>query len=105
MDPDDFLRLIINSKCLVGNSSAGIRESAFLGVPVVNIGSRQSRRQRASNVVDCEYSKNDIKNSIEFQLKNTRYDSEHIYGDGYAGKKIANILAKIDLIFHKTIVY
>ena len=105
MDPDDFLRLIINSKCLVGNSSAGIRESAFLGVPVVNIGSRQNRRQRASNVVDCEYSKNDIKNSIEFQLKNTRYDSEHIYGDGYAGKKIANILAKIDLIFHKTIVY
>ena len=105
MEPDDFLRLIINSKCLVGNSSAGIRESAFLGVPVVNIGSRQSRRQRASNVVDCEYSKNDIKNSIEFQLKNTRYDSEHIYGDGYAGKKIANILAKIDLIFHKTIVY
>ena len=105
MDPDDFLRLIINSKCLVGNSSAGIRESAFLGVPVVNIGSRQNRRQRASNVVDCEYSKNDIKNSIEFQLKNTRYDSEYIYGDGYAGKKIANILAKIDLIFHKTIVY
>lgn len=105
MEPDDFLRLIINSKCLVGNSSAGIRESAFLGVPVVNIGSRQNRRQRASNVVDCEYSKNDIKNSIEFQLKNTRYDSEHIYGDGYAGKKIANILAKIDLIFHKTIVY
>lgn len=105
MDPDDFLRLIINSKCLVGNSSVGIRESAFLGVPVVNIGSRQNRRQRASNVVDCEYSKNDIKNSIEFQLKNTRYDSEHIYGDGYAGKKIANILAKIDLIFHKTIVY
>ena len=105
MEPDDFLRLIINSKCLVGNSSVGIRESAFLGVPVVNIGSRQNRRQRASNVVDCEYSKNDIKNSIEFQLKNTRYDSEHIYGDGYAGKKIANILAKIDLIFHKTIVY
>jgi len=105
MEPDDFLRLIINSKCLVGNSSVGIRESAFLGVPVVNIGSRQNRRQRASGVVDCEYSKNEIKSSIESQLKIARYDSEYIYGDGYAGKKIANILANSNLTFHKTIEY
>jgi UDP-hydrolysing UDP-N-acetyl-D-glucosamine 2-epimerase len=40
MAPHDFLRLLINSKCLMGNSSVGIRECAFLGVPVVNIGSR-----------------------------------------------------------------
>lgn len=105
MEPDDFLRLIINSKCLVGNSSVGIRESAFLGVPVVNIGSRQNRRQRASGVVDCEYSKNEIKSSIESQLKIVKYDSEYIYGDGYAGKKIANILANSNLTFHKTIEY
>jgi UDP-hydrolysing UDP-N-acetyl-D-glucosamine 2-epimerase len=105
MEPDDFLRLIINSKCLVGNSSVGIRESAFLGVPVVNIGSRQNRRQRASGVVDCEYSRNEIKSSIESQLKIVKYDSEYIYGDGYAGKKIANILANSNLTFHKTIEY
>ena len=105
MEPDDFLRLIINSKCLVGNSSVGIRESAFLGVPVVNIGSRQNRRQRASGVVDCEYSKNEIKSSIESQLKIVKYDPEYIYGDGYAGKKIANILANSNLTFHKTIEY
>ena len=41
MEPVDFLKLIKNSKCLVGNSSVGIRESAFLGIPVVNIGTRQ----------------------------------------------------------------
>ena len=39
---DQYLILINNCKCLVGNSSSGLREGAFLGIPVVNIGSRQS---------------------------------------------------------------
>ena len=46
LEPQDFLKLIKNSKCFIGNSSAGIREGAFLGVPVVNIGTRQNRRMR-----------------------------------------------------------
>jgi len=46
MEPQDFLRLLVNSKCLIGNSSVGIRECAYLGVPVVNIGTRQNRRSR-----------------------------------------------------------
>src|SRR5262249_44146738 len=55
MEPIDFLRLLYNSRCLVGNSSVGIRECSFLGVPVVNIGSRQSGRDRGQNVLDCDY--------------------------------------------------
>ena len=42
---DDFLKLLVNSKCLIGNSSVGIK-SVFLGVPVVNIGTRQNKRKR-----------------------------------------------------------
>ena len=41
-EPEDYLKLIKNSKCLIGNSSSGIRESSFLRIPVVNIGDRQS---------------------------------------------------------------
>src|SRR5712691_8622087 len=41
MAPEDFLRLLYNAKCLIGNSSVGIRECSFLGIPVVNIGTRQ----------------------------------------------------------------
>ncbi|HEY7784399.1 MAG TPA: UDP-N-acetylglucosamine 2-epimerase, partial [Pyrinomonadaceae bacterium] len=55
MAPTDFLRLLYNSKCLIGNSSVGIRECSYLGVPVINIGSRQSGRDRGRNVVDVEY--------------------------------------------------
>ncbi|WP_201523465.1 UDP-N-acetylglucosamine 2-epimerase [Aliarcobacter butzleri] len=105
MEPQDFLRLIKNSKCLIGNSSVGIRESAFLGIPVVNIGSRQNGRQRAKSVIDCGYNQEEIKNAIEKHLDHGYYDSEFIYGDGYAGQKIADTLATCELKFHKTITY
>ncbi len=105
MEPNDFLRLIKNSKCLIGNSSVGIRESAFLGIPVVNIGTRQHGRQRAKNVIDCDYDKKAIKKAINIHLNHGSYNSDFIYGNGNAGKSIADTLATIDLIFHKTITY
>jgi UDP-hydrolysing UDP-N-acetyl-D-glucosamine 2-epimerase len=67
MQGEDFLELLHHSKGLVGNSSVGIRECAFLGVPVVNIGSRQHRRQRGKNVIDVGYEKEAIKNAIQTQ--------------------------------------
>jgi UDP-hydrolysing UDP-N-acetyl-D-glucosamine 2-epimerase len=57
MEPNDFLKLLVNSKCLIGNSSVGIRECSYLGVPVVNIGNRQNKRLRANNVLDTIYNK------------------------------------------------
>lgn len=105
MEPNDFLKLIKNSKCLIGNSSVGIRESSFLGVPVVNIGTRQQGRQRSKSVIDCDYDKDMIKVSINTHLNHGNYESEFIYGDGTAGKKIADTLESIDLIFHKRIAY
>lgn len=105
MEPKDFLKLIKNSKCLVGNSSVGIRESSFLGIPVINIGTRQQGRQRAKSVIDCGYSKDEIQQGIQQHLAHGHYESEFIYGDGYAGKKIAQVLATCELKFHKTITY
>ena len=105
MEPNDFLSLIKNSKCLVGNSSVGIRESSFLGVPVVNIGSRQNRRLRGKNVLDCNYNEKSISESIKTQIENGHFQSETIFGNGNSGVAIANILATFPLLFHKTIVY
>ena len=106
MEPNDFLKLILNSKCLVGNSSVGIRESSMLGIPVVNIGSRQNRRKRGKNVIDCGYESDSIQRAIEKQINyGKRYSSEYIYGDGNAGDKIANILATVTFDFQKTITY
>jgi len=106
MKPNDFLKLIYNSKCLVGNSSVGIRESSFLGIPVVNIGNRQDGRIRGKNVIDVkEYDKDKIKEEILKQLKHGKYNSEHIYGNGEAGKKIAEVFASCQLRFYKKITY
>jgi bifunctional UDP-N-acetylglucosamine 2-epimerase / N-acetylmannosamine kinase len=105
MSPEDFLKLIYNSNCLIGNSSVGIRESSFLGVPVVNIGSRQYRRERGQNVLDVDYSSPNIKNAIIKQLANGRYSSDETYGKADAGEKIAEILSTIQLRSHKTITY
>ncbi|WP_417871683.1 UDP-N-acetylglucosamine 2-epimerase [Winogradskyella sp.] len=105
MESDDFLKLLFNSKCLIGNSSVGIRECSFLGVPVVNIGTRQNRRLRGTNVIDVDYNKTHIKEAIQKQIETTKKEGEQIYGDGDSGKKIADVLARIDLKFHKTIYY
>ncbi|MDO3695126.1 UDP-N-acetylglucosamine 2-epimerase [Wenyingzhuangia sp. chi5] len=105
MEPNDFLKLLTNSKCLIGNSSVGIRECSYLGVPVVNIGTRQNKRKRGNNVLDTVYDKNEIIKSIQNRISVTDIVSENIYGDGKSGQRIANILAETTLTFHKTIVY
>jgi UDP-hydrolysing UDP-N-acetyl-D-glucosamine 2-epimerase len=105
MEPQDFLRLLKNAECLIGNSSVGIRECAFLGVPVVNIGSRQAGRDRGANVMDVDYNKAQIKEAILTQIKNGHQQKDSIYGDGTAGKKIADLLASVPLQFDKKLMY
>ncbi|HMR88662.1 MAG TPA: UDP-N-acetylglucosamine 2-epimerase [Saprospiraceae bacterium] len=105
MEPLDFLKLLYHSKCLIGNSSVGIRECAYLGVPVVNIGSRQTGRERGANVIDVDYSLSNITTAILAHLEHGRYPSNNIYGDGNAGIEIAKSIANWKLSFDKKIVY
>ncbi|PXY44083.1 UDP-N-acetylglucosamine 2-epimerase [Flavobacterium hydrophilum] len=105
MEGKDFLHLLKHSDCLIGNSSVGIRECAFLGVPVINIGSRQNRRDRGNNVVDVSYNLKEIIAAIQDSIANGKFDPSNVYGGGDAGQKIANLLAELPLQFHKTISY
>ncbi|MCB9299001.1 MAG: UDP-N-acetylglucosamine 2-epimerase, partial [Lewinellaceae bacterium] len=105
MEPSDFLKFLFNSKGLIGNSSVGIRECAYLAVPVVNIGTRQNRRDRGSNVIDVDYDRHSIRKSIEYWLSNDKPPRSNIYGGGDAGIQIANLLAELPIKFHKTILY
>ena len=105
MESTDFLRLLYSSKCLIGNSSAGIRECSFLGVPVVNIGSRQSGRDRGNNVLDVEYDRRQIAKAIEHHRGNGRCPQDALYGDGGAGKRIGQLLAELPLRIEKRLTY
>lgn len=105
MEPHHFLGLIHQSACFIGNSSVGIRESAYLGVPVVNIGGRQAGRLRGKNVCDVRVEETTILQAIKAQVDHAQYGSENIYGQGNAGHKTAEVLAKAPLSFEKRITY
>jgi UDP-hydrolysing UDP-N-acetyl-D-glucosamine 2-epimerase len=105
MSPTDFLRLIYNSKCLIGNSSVGIRESSYLGVPVVNIGTRQTGRERGQNVFDVNSDFEEIQSAVHRQIQHGRYNSDKLYGDGKAGRRISRLLASEPLNIQKRLSY
>lgn len=105
MESEDFLRLVYNSRCLVGNSSVGIRETSFLGVPTVNIGTREAGRERGRNVLDVDYDRVQIQEAVKKQISNDRYPSDPLYGQGNAGERIAEILSSIPLKFEKRLNY
>lgn len=103
--PEDYARLINSSACLVGNSSSGIREGAFLGVPAVNVGSRQAGRERGENVMEVPHDAVEIEKAIRAQIANGRYEPSLIFGDGHAGERIAGILAEADIKIQKRLCY
>ena len=100
-----FVRVMKRAACMIGNSSAAIREGAFLGVPAVNVGSRQSGRQRGANVIDVEHDAEQIVAAVRRQLARGPFDSDPVYGDGRAGHRIAGILATCPLQVQKRIQY
>lgn len=91
LPPETYGALIRDCACLVGNSSSGIREGSYLGVPVVDIGKRQQNREVADNVLYAP--NNELVDAIEHQVEHGKYPKRTLYGEGDAGKKIADILA------------
>jgi len=103
--PEDYARVLNNCKCIIGNSSSGLREGGFLGIPCVNIGSRQSGRERSKNVLDVDYDWHKISKGINIQLSKKRFKKSLILGNGTAGNKIADILASKTFSVKKTLNY
>ena len=105
MYPEDFLRLLVNSRGIVGNSSVAIRECSFLGVPAVNIGTRQQGRERGANVIDVDHDRAVITDAIREHLRRGKAPTDHLYGDGQAGIRIAECLATAELSVEKRLTY
>lgn len=102
---EDYIRLLARTACVVGNSSSAIREGSFIGVPAVNVGSRQGGRQRGANAVDVDYDRASIAEAIERQVAHGSYPPDPIYGDGHAGERIADVLASVTVAVQKRIAY
>lgn len=102
---EDYARLINNCAALVGNSSSALREGAWLGVPAVNVGTRQSGREHAANVRHAGYDGQEIERVVREQIEHGRYGCSEMFGDGNAGIRIANHLAENEIIIQKQLAY
>lgn len=84
-----FVHAMAHASCMVGNSSAGIREAASFGVPVINIGSRQANRERNRNVIDIGDNYELLGQTLK-QFANHRFTRENIYYKPRCAETIAN---------------
>ena len=98
---NEFIALLRATSCLVGNSSAGIKECSHLGTPVVDVGGRQQGRLCADNVVRVPYDEAAIRAAIARQVANGRYASSTIYYKPDASQQIVERLATLDLYTQK----
>lgn len=101
----EYIHLMNETGCLIGNSSSGIREGAYIGTPVVNIGTRQNNRPCADNVVHVPHDADAIYQAVKKQLDIGKRPPNPLYGDGRAGERIAEILASAEPPIQKCLRY
>ncbi|QYJ95156.1 UDP-N-acetylglucosamine 2-epimerase [Shewanella spartinae] len=102
---EDFIRVLSNAVCVVGNSSSFLREGSFLGVPAVVVGDRQNQREHGENVLFANYEDNDIHEKITLQIEHGKYNPSNIFGKGDAGKRIAALIKDLKPNLLKPITY
>ncbi len=86
-----FLVLLRHSQFILGNSSAGIREAPYYGVPTINIGSRQNGRSQSSTIVQCDYNHESILKAIT-KLPDQQPANFNGYGDGHSANSFIALL-------------
>jgi UDP-hydrolysing UDP-N-acetyl-D-glucosamine 2-epimerase len=90
LTPEIFMDLVLRAKVMVGNSSFGIREAAFIGLPVLNLGGRQAGRERAQNVLDIDAPRQ-ILSDLHDHMKKS-FSPSDIYGCGDSGQLAAKYI-------------
>ena len=86
-----FLQLLKSSEFIIGNSSAGVREAAYYGVPAINVGTRQRNRHESNLILNTDYSETEILEAIKSASMMERVPNQG-FGDGNSGEKFAKIL-------------
>jgi len=76
-----FLTLLKKSKFIIGNSSAGVREAPYYGIPTINIGNRQLNRASSSKIINVPSDKNHILEALNNLSYSTEISNE-TFGNG-----------------------
>ena len=100
LDREDYLTVLANCACLVGNSSSGLLEAPTFRIPVVNIGNRQRGRPQALNIVNASHDPADIERAIRFVLSDAKFRDAcsravNPFGDGKSAERIVGVVRDI----------
>lgn len=91
--PDEYIKLIAEARCLIGNSSSFLKEASIFGTPVVNVGTRQNNRLKGENVIDVSCDDVEIRKALEIQLERF-YDPSELYYKPETSKRICEKIKK-----------
>jgi UDP-hydrolysing UDP-N-acetyl-D-glucosamine 2-epimerase len=105
LSPDDYLRVLANAGCAIGNSSSFVRDAGYFGTPIVLLGNRQEGRETDVHVTPAAPLASNIIAAIKAQLNHGRYAPSTLYGDGYVSQRIANALVRLQPYVQKRLHY
>jgi len=91
---ENFLVLLRSAQMIIGNSSAGVREASYYGVPSIDIGTRQSMRSRAHNILHCPYDQASISQAIKGAMALGRTAPTLGFGAGDSNQRFYKVLSK-----------
>jgi UDP-hydrolysing UDP-N-acetyl-D-glucosamine 2-epimerase len=105
LSPENYLRVLSNASCAIGNSSSFVRDASFFGTPVVLAGRRQVGREIDQHVTPVIPAASEIVMAVRAQLARGRYGPSTLYGDGHVSERIADALANLTPYIQKRLHY
>lgn len=105
LSPENYLKVLANTRCAVGNSSSFVRDASYFGTPIVLVGERQEGREIDQHVMPVEAIADEIREAIQFQLRHGPYAPSTLYGNGYVAEQIANALVSLTPYVQKKLAY
>jgi UDP-N-acetylglucosamine 2-epimerase len=105
LSPDDYLRVLANASCAIGNSSSFVRDASYFGTPVVLVGNRQEGRETDEHVIHTDPVAAQVAGTVRKQLAHGRYAPSSLYGDGHVAERIANTVATLKPYVQKRLDY
>lgn len=105
LSPENYLRVLSNAACAIGNSSSFVRDASYFGTPVVLVGNRQDGREVDAHVAFSAPSADKLSLAVQSQLAHGRYSPSALYGDGHVSERIVRALATLTPYIQKRLHY
>jgi UDP-hydrolysing UDP-N-acetyl-D-glucosamine 2-epimerase len=105
LSPEDYLRVLSNAACAIGNSSSFVRDAGYFGTPIVLVGNRQNHRERDAHVTQVLPEFERVAAAVRQQLAHGPYPPSRLYGDGHVAERIAAVLEQLRPYVQKHLAY